>query len=212
MKWHGIVLLAGGLAASTAAACAPLGAPATGAGGGAGSGVIVRPDGLILTNAHVVGAARTVTIGLADGRRLQGQVLGLDRVMGSAVVRVGAGNLPAAAMGDSDLLEVGQRAIAIGNPLGLERTVTTGIAARFGLPTERGVVISEVVPGTPAAQAGVRPGDLVVGIDGVQLRQGADLRRVLRTRLPGDVVTLALLRDGRAVTVQARLVEAQTTG
>jgi serine protease Do len=95
--------------------------------GGLGSGVIVNRDGVILTNAHVVGDVNEVEVGLADGRKLRGQVLGRDPTVDVAVVRVQANNLPVAPLGDSDRLVPGQRAIAIGNPLGLERTVTEGV-------------------------------------------------------------------------------------
>lgn len=94
---------------------------------GSGSGAIIRRDGMILTNAHVVGDAHTVNVGLADGRSMQGTVLGRDPTLDVAVVRVSAANLPAATLGNSDALQVGQLAIAIGNPLGLNRTVTTGV-------------------------------------------------------------------------------------
>ena len=97
--------------------------------GGSGSGVVVRTDGVVLTNAHVVGGARTVEVRLADGRRIPGEVLGRDPTIDIAVVRVSARDLPAAPIGDSDALEAGQTAIAIGNPLGLERTVTTGVVS-----------------------------------------------------------------------------------
>jgi S1-C subfamily serine protease len=96
---------------------------------GAGSGVIIRRDGVILTNAHVVGNAQTVEISLANGNRLTGQVLGRDPGVDVAVVRVNANNLPTAPLADSDRLEVGQVAIAIGNPLGYERTVTSGVVS-----------------------------------------------------------------------------------
>ena len=97
--------------------------------GGSGSGVVVRSDGIVLTNAHVVGNVRAVEVRLADGRRIDGQVLGRDPSIDIAVVRVEAGDLPAAPIGDSDELEAGQTAIAIGNPLGLERTITTGVVS-----------------------------------------------------------------------------------
>jgi serine protease Do len=97
--------------------------------GGLGSGVIVNADGVILTNAHVVGAVDQVDVGLADGRTLRGRVLGRDPTVDVAVVRVQANNLPAAPLGDSDRLVPGQKAIAIGNPLGLERTVTEGVVS-----------------------------------------------------------------------------------
>jgi len=97
--------------------------------GGSGSGVVVRSDGIVLTNAHVVGNVRAVEVRLADGRRIAGQVLGRDPSIDIAVVRVDARDLPAAPVGDSDALEAGQTAIAIGNPLGLERTITTGVVS-----------------------------------------------------------------------------------
>jgi S1-C subfamily serine protease len=95
--------------------------------GGSGSGVIMSEDGVVLTNAHVVGDAAQVEVGLADGRRLTGRVLGRDPTVDVAVVRISGPRLPLAKPADSDALEVGQVAIAIGNPLGLERTVTSGV-------------------------------------------------------------------------------------
>jgi S1-C subfamily serine protease len=95
--------------------------------GGSGSGVIIGSDGVVLTNAHVVGDAERVEVGLADGRRLTGSVLGRDPTVDVAVVRISGPRLPLARLADSDALEVGQVAIAIGNPLGLERTVTSGV-------------------------------------------------------------------------------------
>lgn len=96
---------------------------------GSGSGVVISTDGVILTNNHVVGNARVVEIGFADGRRVQGQVLGRDPSLDIAVVRVAETGLIAAPVGDSDRLQVGQTAIAIGNPIGLDRTVTSGIVS-----------------------------------------------------------------------------------
>ncbi|HTE21141.1 MAG TPA: trypsin-like peptidase domain-containing protein [Armatimonadota bacterium] len=97
--------------------------------GGSGSGVIIRADGVILTNAHVVGDAKTVGVRLSDGRKLEGQVLGADPAVDVAVVRVNASNLQVAPLANSDRLEVGQAAIAIGNPLGLDGTLTTGVVS-----------------------------------------------------------------------------------
>ena len=98
-------------------------------GAGGGSGVIIRHDGLILTNAHVVGSAKQVDVRLASGKNLQGTVLGVDPAVDVAVVKVEAKGLPEARFADSDQLDVGQAAIAIGNPLGLEGTVTTGVVS-----------------------------------------------------------------------------------
>ncbi len=123
--------------------------------GGSGSGVIVRSDGIIITNAHVVGSARTVEIRTADGRTFTGTVLGLDPTVDTAIIRVNATNLPAAPLGDSDRLEVGQIAVAIGNPLGLERTVTRGVVSATNR-TPQGVDIAAALIQTDAA---INPGN-----------------------------------------------------
>ena len=106
---------------------------------GAGSGFIIRADGIILTNSHVVGNYRTVTIELATGHEVQGRVLGADRSLDIAIIDIPGTGLPVAPLGDSDRLEVGQSAIAIGNPLQFTRTVTTGIISGIhrSLPTTR---------------------------------------------------------------------------
>ncbi|HEY3284817.1 MAG TPA: trypsin-like peptidase domain-containing protein [Armatimonadota bacterium] len=94
---------------------------------GLGSGVIISADGYILTNNHVISGADNITVGLSNGRELPARSLGGDPRLDLAVIKVDATGLPAAVTGDSDNLEVGQLAIAIGNPLGFERSVTTGI-------------------------------------------------------------------------------------
>ena len=94
---------------------------------GLGSGVITRSDGVILTNAHVVEGASEVTVTLPDGRTFTGKVLGGDPLTDVAVVKVVASKLPVAQLGDSDKVRPGEWAIAIGNPLGLDNTVTAGI-------------------------------------------------------------------------------------
>lgn len=99
---------------------------------GTGSGFIIGADGRILTNAHVVDGADTVTVKLKDGREYQGKVVGKDELTDVAVVKIQANNLPTLALGNSDQLQPGQWAIAIGNPLGLDNTVTTGIISATG--------------------------------------------------------------------------------
>ncbi|BAZ48076.1 peptidase S1 and S6 chymotrypsin/Hap [Nostoc sp. NIES-4103] len=99
---------------------------------GTGSGFIISGDGRILTNAHVVDGADTVTVTLKDGRSFQGKVLGKDELTDVAVVKIQANNLPAVTLGNSDQLQAGEWAIAIGNPLGLDNTVTTGIISATG--------------------------------------------------------------------------------
>lgn len=97
---------------------------------GQGSGFIIDRDGIILTNAHVVDRADKVTVILKDGRSLQGKVQGVDPVTDLAVVKIsGAKNLPIALLGDSDIVKVGDWAIAVGNPFGLDNTVTLGIVS-----------------------------------------------------------------------------------
>ncbi|MDM7952553.1 MAG: trypsin-like peptidase domain-containing protein [Cyanobium sp. CZS 25K] len=98
---------------------------------GQGSGVVIDgPRGLVLTNAHVVEKVDAVTVTLADGRQLDGGVVGTDPVTDLAVVRIaGRSPLSAAPLGDSEALEVGDWAIALGSPYGLERTVTLGIVS-----------------------------------------------------------------------------------
>ncbi|MEH1937125.1 MAG: HhoA/HhoB/HtrA family serine endopeptidase [Nostoc sp.] len=99
---------------------------------GTGSGFIISADGRILTNAHVVDGADTVTVTLKDGRSFKGKVLGKDDLTDVAVVKIQADNLPLVALGNSDKLQPGEWAIAIGNPLGLDNTVTTGIISATG--------------------------------------------------------------------------------
>ncbi|MEM8604149.1 MAG: HhoA/HhoB/HtrA family serine endopeptidase [Cyanobacteria bacterium P01_H01_bin.121] len=101
---------------------------------GQGSGFIVDSSGVILTNAHVVDQADRVTVTLKDGREFEGRVRGADEVTDLAVVQItpNGQTLPVARLGDSDTIEVGDWAIAVGNPLGLDNTVTLGIVSTLG--------------------------------------------------------------------------------
>lgn len=99
---------------------------------GMGSGVIINDNGQIITNAHVVDGADKVTVTLKDGRTFEGTVMGKDTLTDIAVIKIDAQNLPAAQLGNSDQLQPGEWAIAIGNPLGLDNTVTTGIISATG--------------------------------------------------------------------------------
>jgi len=96
--------------------------------GHGGSGVIIRQDGVILTNDHVIGDG-PVSVTMVDGRKLTARVLGRDEQLDLAVIQVPRQGLPVAQRADSDRLEVGQTAIAVGDPLGLERTVTRGVVS-----------------------------------------------------------------------------------
>jgi S1-C subfamily serine protease len=99
---------------------------------GTGSGFIINKNGQILTNAHVVSGANKVTVTLKDGRTIAGKVRGLDRVTDVAVVEIEQKDLPSIQIGNSDQIKPGEWAIAIGNPLGLDNTVTAGIISGTG--------------------------------------------------------------------------------
>jgi S1-C subfamily serine protease len=111
---------------------------------GEGSGFIIDSDGILLTNAHVVSGADTVNVTLKDGRKFKGEVRGIDEPSDLAVVKINGRNLPVAPLGRSEDLQVGDWAIAVGNPLGLDNTVTLGIistlnrsSAQVGIPDKR---------------------------------------------------------------------------
>jgi serine protease Do len=106
--------------------------------GGLGSGVIVKPDGYILTNHHVVDRAEQVTVELNDGRSLKAKVVGSDQPSDLAVLKIEGTNLPTLAPGDSDAVRVGDVVLAMGNPLGVGQTVTMGIVSAKGRATAVG--------------------------------------------------------------------------
>src|SRR6266850_3079123 len=102
---------------------------------GVGSGVIVNPDGYILTNHHVVDGALEIRVELMDNRTLTAKLVGSDRASDVAVLKIEASNLPVLALGDSDKVRVGDVVLAFGNPLGVGQTVTSGIVSAKGRAT-----------------------------------------------------------------------------
>lgn len=260
-------------------------APAAATDEQVGSGVIVDAGGVIVTNYHVVANSEEVDVTLADGRRFTAMLVGADAATDLAVLRIDATELPAAAWGDSDTIEVGEMVWAIGNPFGLDRTLTYGIVSAVGRrgvlespyqeflqtdasinpgnsggplvdvhgrvvgittaivgrnysgigfaipsntarevsrailesgyvergyigmalqatpPSVTGVLVAGVEPGSPAALAGIKPGDLVVSYDGEPVAEPPEL--VLQTtRTPiGERVAVGIVRDGRQQTV-----------
>jgi serine protease Do len=105
---------------------------------GLGSGVVMTPDGYILTNNHVVEGAEKIQVDLNDGRTLEGKVIGTDKPSDLALIKVNGGNLPTAPLGNSDNAQVGDVVLAIGNPLGVGQTVTMGIVSAKGRSTGSG--------------------------------------------------------------------------
>ncbi len=285
---------------------------ASGGANGTGSGVIFDSAGWILTNKHVVNGADSLTVILNDTREFAARIIGIDTLTDLAIIKVNATDLPAAALGVSADLQIGQLAIAIGNPLGtFENTVTTGVISGLGrhilagdplqagseplnnliqtdaainpgnsggplvnslgqvigintavsqeaqgigfaipidiarpimeaaldgrpiarpwigvyylkvtaqladdrnLGVDHGALIDAtsdgragVFPGSPAADAGLREGDVITAINGVLLDARHDLATVVLPNEPGDVVTLQVWRDGESIEVEVTL-------
>jgi S1-C subfamily serine protease len=259
---------------------------------GMGSGTIIDPKGYILTNNHVVGGAEKIDVTLWNGEVLEGRIIGSCAAHDIAVVKVNAKDLPAAELGDSDNLRVGQRVYAIGNPFGLaggptvtsgvisavNRTIesrrgllenlvqtdaainpgnsggplvdlegkvvaintaiipfaqgigfaipinlakkctneiiTNGISARpwlgivglsitgelaryYDLPLDYGVLVTRVAEGSPAENAGIAAGDIILRMDGKSIYRIEDLLHEIHSRKIGETVEIAVFRRGR---------------
>ena len=153
---------------------------------GAGSGVIFTPDGLVLTNHHVVHGAARVEVILPDGRALRADVIGQDAATDLAVLRVDA-TVPWAKFGDSRRLKVGQVAIAIGNPYGFQHSVTSGVISALGrsLRSQSGRLIDDIIQTDASLNPGNSGGPLVTTRGEVV---GINTARFVASRL---------IRDGR---------------
>jgi S1-C subfamily serine protease len=261
---------------------------------GGGSGVAVTPDGYVLTSAHVVDGTDGGTAAFVDGRELDFDVVGTDRLSDLAVLRVTAHDLTPATLGDADRLQVGQLVVAIGNPHGFAGSVTAGVVSALGrsLPTAAGRIVEnvvqtdaalnpgnsggaladaaarvvgintavagvglglavpinettrrivgalmregrfrrayigiaggprpvpprlagelgrrnavevvEVVDGSPAATAGLRPEDLIVALDGTPVSSAGDLQRLMTEERIGETLTVTVVRQGAPIDV-----------
>jgi len=273
---------------------------------GLGSGFIISSDGQILTNAHVVSKADQVTVALRDGRTLEGKVLGTDPLTDIAVIDVDAQKLPTVPLGNSKAVKPGQWAIAIGNPLGLNETVTVGVISATGRPSsaigvsdkrvefiqtdaainpgnsggpllnargeviamntaiigkaeglgfavpintakdvaqeiietgkvvypyvgvrmvtltpeikqrlqiqenlqitaDSGVLIVETVQGSPAREAGLKPGDIIKQINGKTVDQSEQVQRMVQQQNVGDRVSMVIERNGQTQKITVKL-------
>jgi len=126
-----------------------------------GSGVIVAADGVIVTNYHVVARNDSITVTLADGRRLPAELVGADPASDIAVLRIAAKDLPTAEWGDSDQIEVGEMVWAIGSPFGLDRSLTYGIVSAIGRRGVAGNPLQEFLQTDAAINPGNSGGPLV---------------------------------------------------
>jgi S1-C subfamily serine protease len=171
-------------------------------GRGMGSGVAISPDGLIVTNHHVIDGATSLEVAFPDGRRMSAELLGADPDTDLALLKAHGAGLPAAILGDSSTLKRGQIAVAIGNPLGFDSTVTAGVVSALGRSlAARGRLIENLVQTDAALNPGNSGGALadsqarVVGINTAVAGVGLGLAVPINETTKRIVATL--IAEGR---------------
>src|ERR671931_363157 len=195
---------------------------------GGGSGVVIAPDGFVLTSAHVVARTRGGIASFVDGRELRVEVVGSDPLSDLAVLRAESNGLAPAELGDADSLQVGQLVIAIGNPHGFAGSVTAGVVSAVGrsLPARASGTLRMIdnviqtdaslnpgnsggalatsdgrVVGINTALAGLRPEDIVVALNGRPIESVEELQRLLSADAIGMPQSVTLLRAGALMDV-----------
>jgi len=171
---------------------------------GLGSGFIIDKNGYILTNYHVIDSAQSIVVNLANGKKVRGKVIGGDQSNDLAVIKIETKNLPVAVLGDSNHIKVGQLAVAIGNPFGLQQTVTSGVVSALGrsISEGEGRVLDNLIQTDASINPGNSGGPLVnsrgqvIGINTAIISQAQGIGFAIPINTAKSIAS-QLIRDGK---------------